>query len=402
MLVACNLYNNPVIASASEPQSHNPKLQAQVSELDPQRQRLAREYASIRRMLFFASLALSLVGVGLLLFAGWSIGLRQWLETFSSDPWVVVGLYGATVGVLYSLISLPLDFYSGYVLPHRYRLSTQGFGGWALDNVKELVLSAAFGLGALELLYWLLRTWPTWWWAIMAGLAWLFMVAMAQLAPVLLMPLFYKIRPLQDPALAERLTTLAEQAGTRVRGVYVMDMSSRTTAANAMLTGLGSTRRIILGDTLLEGYTHDEIETVLAHELAHHVHNDLLKGLAAEAVLLLVGMWLASSVLVWGVSAFGFQGIADVANLPLLAIAMSLFGLVVMPAGNFMLRQMERAADRYALRVTGKNAAFRSVMQKLAGQNLADADPPAWVSFFFHSHPPMSERIQAAKSDSDT
>jgi STE24 endopeptidase len=383
-----------VIASNSEPQIQNSKFKIQNVELDPQRQQLARQYAGTRRALFFGSLAFMLAGIALLLFTGWSVSLRQWAEGISIDPWMAVALYGIALGALYTLISLPLDFYSGYILPHKYGMSTQGLAGWALDNVKELALTAAFGLGALELLYWLLRTWPDWWWALMAGLAWLFMVAMAQLAPVLLMPLFYKVRPLDDPALTERLTALAEQAGTRVRGVYVMDMSSRTTAANAMLTGLGRTRRIILGDTLLEGYTHDEIETVLAHELAHHVHNDLPKGLLVEAALLLAGMWVASHVLAWGVGAFGFRGIADVANLPLFAVAMSLFGLVVMPAGNFMSRQMERAADRYALRVTGKRAAFRSVMLKLAGQNLAEADPPAWVRFLFHSHPPVSERIK--------
>ncbi|HKP52577.1 MAG TPA: M48 family metallopeptidase [Chloroflexia bacterium] len=384
-----------MIAPTSELKTQNSKLRTQTS-LDPERQRLAKEYAHTRRVLFFASLAFMLAGVALLLFTGWSIGLRQWAEQISADPWATVALYGVALGALYTLISLPLDFYSGYILPHRYGLSTQSMGGWALDNVKELALSAVFGLGGLELLYWLLRTWPDWWWAIMAGLVWLFMVAMAQLAPVLLMPLFYKMRPLDDPALTQRLTSLAEQAGTRVRGVYVMDMSSRTTAANAMLTGMGHTRRIILGDTLLEGYTHDEIETVLAHELAHHVHNDMPKGLVAEAALLLAGMWVASHVLAWGVAAFGFKGIADVANLPLFAVAMSVFGLVAMPAGNFMSRQMERAADRYALRVTGKSAAFRSVMLKLAGQNLSDADPPAWVRFLFHSHPSVSERIQAA------
>jgi STE24 endopeptidase len=206
--------------------------------------------------------------------------------------------------------------------------------------------------------------------------------------------LFYKFRPLEDAELVRRLTALAEQAGARVRGVYVMDMSRRTTAANAMLAGLGRTRRIILGDTLLKDYTHDEIETVLAHELAHHVNNDLLKGLAAEAAIMLAGMWVASVALAWGVTAFGFEGIADVAALPLFGLAMVLFGLLTMPAGNFMSRQMERAADRYAIRTTGKTAAFRSVMVKLAGQNLSEAEPPAWVRFLFYSHPPISERIR--------
>jgi STE24 endopeptidase len=364
---------------------------------DPERQRLARRYAGEKRRLFFANLAVLLLGLIGLLALGWSAALRDWAEGFTDNKWLVVGLYGAALGVAYVAMSLPFDIYSGYVLPRRYGLLTQGAAGWTLDWVKELALSAFFGLAGLELLYWLLRTWPEWWWVAMAVLAWLFLVVMAQLAPVLLLPLFFRIRPLDDPDLTARLTALAERAGAHVRGVYVMDMSSRTTAANAMLTGLGRTRRIILGDTLIQNYTPDEIETVLAHELAHHVHNDLPRGLALQAALMLGGMWAAALALGWGVDAFGYRRVSDVAALPLFALAMLLFGLLVMPAGNFMSRQMERAADHYALRTTGKAGAFRSVMLKLAGQNLAEADPPAWVRFLFHSHPPVAERVRLAE-----
>jgi STE24 endopeptidase len=232
----------------------------------------------------------------------------------------------------------------------------------------------------------------------MAAVLWLFAIVMAQLAPVLIMPLFYKFRPLDDAELVSRLTALAERAGARVRGVYVMEMSSKTTTANAMLAGLGRTRRIILGDTLLRDYTPDEIETVLAHELAHHVHNDLIKGLAEEAVLIPLTLWVAALFLNWGVSVFGFRGIDDVAALPLFVVAMTIFGLVTMPIGNYLTRRMERAADRYALDTTHNSAAFKSVMLKLANQNLSDADPPAWVRFLFYSHPPVSERVKMAEA----
>src|SRR5438045_1453971 len=195
-------------------------------ELDPQRQALAKRYAGIRRRLFFVELGVMAVGLGLLLFMGWSVALRDWASSISSNPWVIVALYGIALGLIYAIISLPLDFYSGFVLPHRFGMSTQTLGGWTLDTVKGLALSAVFGLAGLELLYWLLRTFPQWWWLIMAAIVWLFAVAMAQLAPVLLMPLFYKFRPLDDPELVARIHALAERANTRVRGVYVMDMSS--------------------------------------------------------------------------------------------------------------------------------------------------------------------------------
>jgi STE24 endopeptidase len=278
---------------------------------DPERQRLARRYAGEKRRLFFANLAVLLVGLVGLLALGWSEALRDWAEGLTSNEWLLVGLYGATLGVAYVAVSLPFDIYSGYALPRRYGLLTQSAAGWTLDWAKELALSAFFGLAGLELLYWLLRTFPEWWWVAMAVLTWLFLVVMAQLAPVLLLPLFFRIRPLDDPDLTARLTALAERAGAHVRGVYVMDMSSRTTAANAMLTGLGRTRRIILGDTLIQNYTPDEIETVLAHELAHHVHNDLPRGLALQAALMLGGMWVASLALGWGVNTLGYRGVSD-------------------------------------------------------------------------------------------
>ena len=365
---------------------------------DSERQRKAREYAGIQRRLFFVELALGALALVLLLGTGTSAGLRDWVEGISREPWVVIALYGIVLGGVFWLLSLPLDLYAGYILPRRYGLLTQTFGGWLADTLKSLAISAVIGLAGLEVLYLVLRTFPDWWWLIMAALLWLFTVAMAQLAPVLLMPLFYKFRPLDDPELVRRLTALAERAGARVRGVYVMEMSSKTNTANAMLAGLGRTRRIILGDTLLSAYTEDEIETVMAHELAHHVHRDMIRALAAEAVVITASMWVASVLMTWGAGVFGFRGIDDVAALPLFALAMGVVGLITMPAANYMSRQRERAADLYALRTTGNGTAYRSVMLKLADQNLSDADPPAWVRFLFYSHPPVSERVRTAES----
>lgn len=365
-------------------------------DLDAERQGMAQRYARTQRTLSLLEMALMGTLLALLPVTGLSAGIRDWADGFGGLRFLTVGLYGLVVGALFFSLLLPLDFYSGHVLPKQYGLVTQGVGGWALDTVKSLVLMGVVGLVGLEALYLLLDLWPEWWWVAMSALLWLLAVASAWLGPLILMPLFYKFRPLDDPELTARLTRLAERAGTSVQGVYVMDMSSRTTMANAMLAGLGSTRRIILSDTLLTSYTYDEIETVLAHELAHHVHNDLLLGLAAEAVILPAGMWLASLALTWGVDTFGFRGVGDVAALPIFAAAMALFGLVTMPVVNYMSRVRERAADRYALRTTGNAQAFRSVMLKLAGQNLADADPPAWVRFLFYGHPPIGERVRMA------
>jgi STE24 endopeptidase len=371
----------------------------QAPVVDAARQETARAYAGISRRLFFVELGLGALLLIAFLVSGLSAGVRDWAEQVSPAGWwgVALVLYLVVAGGAYPLISLPLDYYQGFVLPQRYGLSTQQPGGWVADQVKELALSAVLGLPLALLLYWLLRTFPDTWWLLMAGLLILLTIVLGQLAPVLLMPLFNKFTPLQDADLRGRLMTMAAQAGSPVRGVYVMDLSRRTTAANAMFTGLGPTRRVILGDTLLRDYTPDEIETVLAHELAHQVHGDLWRGIALQAVLMVAGMWLAAQALRAAVTAFGFHGIADPAAFPLLVGVLSAFGLVLLPLTNAFTRRMERAADDYALRLTRKPRAFQSVMAKLAGQNLSDATPPAWVRFLFYSHPPVSERIAAAE-----
>ena len=228
----------------------------------------------------------------------------------------------------------------------------------------------------------------------------LFNVLMANLAPVLLFPIFFKFQPLgeEHADLERRLLQLAEQAHTRVRGVYQFDMSRRTKAANAALTGLGNTRRIILGDTLLNEFTPEEIETVLAHELAHHVHKDIPLGIVVESAILLAGFYLASWVLDWGIKVFGFSGPGDIAALPLLGLAFGVFGLVTLPLTNTYSRWRERLADEYALQVTRNGPAFASAFTRLANQNLADADPPAWEEFLLYSHPALGKRIAMAQA----
>lgn len=190
---------------------------------------------------------------------------------------------------------------------------------------------------------------------------------------------------------------LAERADARVRGVFKFDMSRRTKAANAAVIGLGNTRRIILGDTLLQEFTPDEIETVLAHELGHHVHRDIPLGIAVESVVTLGGLWLASLGLRWSVAVFGFAGPADVAALPVLALVMGAYALVTMPLGNAFSRWRERRADEYALQSTDKAAAYAAALTRLANQNLSEAEPEPWVEFLLYSHPALGKRIAMAQ-----
>jgi STE24 endopeptidase len=366
--------------------------------LDAERQEQARQYARIRRRLMVVDLAVGGLYVVLWLMMGWSVALRGWVMTISRAPAIVLALYTIAFAIPYTLLDLPLSYYSGFVLPHRFGQSTQSFGNWVGDQVKELALSAALGMGLLQVVYWLLRAAPDLWWLYAGGVMLLFAVVLSSLAPVLIMPLFYKFTPLDDDDLSHRLIALAERAGTQVRGVFRFDMSTRTKSANAALMGLGNTRRIVLGDTLLDEFSADEIETVLAHELGHHVHHDIPLGIAINSALTLLTFWAASLALGWGVNALGLAGISDPAGLPLLALVGGVLSLIAMPLGNAYSRWRERLADRYALESTRKPGAFADAMTRLANQNLAEADPERWVVILLHSHPPIRERVAAAEA----
>jgi STE24 endopeptidase len=269
-----------------------------------------------------------------------------------------------------------------------------------VDQVKGLAVGAPIGLLLLELLYLALRVTGDLWWLWAAGGMLIFNVLMSNLAPVLIMPIFNKFVPLGDEHadLAERLLRLAEQANTRVRGVFKFDMSRRTKSANAALTGIGNTRRIVLGDTLIDEFTPDEIETVLAHELGHHVHKDLLLFIAFGTLTTTVGLYLAALLLNWAIGFFGFAGPADIAALPTLGLILGAYGLITMPLENAVSRWRENMADDYALGATGKTKAFASAFTRLANQNLGEVDPEKWVVFLFYSHPPLGKRITKAEN----
>src|SRR5207237_6590462 len=180
----------------------------------------------------------------------------------------------------------------------------------------------------------LIRWDPVRWWLFSAAVFTLIMVGLVQLAPVLLLPLFYEFKPLDREALVQRLVTLAERAGARVMGVFEWRLSDKTKKANAALAGIGQTRRIIISDTLLAEHSDDEIEVILAHELAHHVHRDIWKGIALETVLIALGFYLADRVLTAFASSLGLQGKADIAGLPLLLLTGGAVSVALLPLAN--------------------------------------------------------------------
>lgn len=372
-------------------------------ELNPERQTRAKEYARINRRLMLLDLAFTGIYILAWLVFGWSEALKTWLLRFTANYWLLLFLYVLVLAGIMFLINIPLSYYQGYTLPHRYDLSTQAIKGWIIDQLKEILLGGVLGIIVLEIIYAVLRVYPSLWWLWAAVILLVFNVILANLAPTLLMPLFNKFVPLGDEhaELAERLLQLARRSGTYVRGVFKFDMSKRTKQANAGLTGLGNTRRIIIGDTLLNEFTPDEIETIMAHELGHQVNKDIPLGIIFGSITTLVGLFLASLGLSWGVRAFGFSGTADIAAFPLLLIVLGVYGLVTMPIENGFSRWRERRADEYALSLTHNGTAYTSALKRLANQNLSDADPEAWVEWLLYSHPALGKRIAMAEHEAE-
>jgi Zn-dependent protease with chaperone function len=358
-----------------------------------------REYNRAQQWLEIGDLVLSFGFLIALLATGWTNRLSALARRAGGDHYALnLFLYVLFLSLASKILGFGLDFY-GFRLEHRFNLSNQRFGSWIKDEIKGWALGLVLGTVLAEIVYALVRTSPRYWWLI----AWAIFMAMfaffAQIAPVVLFPLFYKFIPLQNEELKARLLRLGERAGTRVRGVYEWKLSEKSKKANAFLTGLGNTRRIILADTLLENYSNDEIEAVMAHELGHHVHGHMIKMIVVQALVTLAGFWAANEVLRYAIDEQKmFQHLSDFANLPLLALVASGLSLLLMPALNAYSRFTERQADLYCWKCVANVGPYITAMEKLARQNLSESHPSRVVELLFHSHPPISRRIAAAQA----
>lgn len=378
-------------------------------EIDLERQQKARTYARLRRRISLTVTGISFLVILCIL----ALGLDKWLRDLLMQEarrlaflgwqplpnWypVLILAYFLILALAYSIITLPLSYYMGFVLPHRYGMSVMTRKAWGIDLLKGLVLNLILEGGLITLIYALLAFQPQWWWLWTALVILFFSIVMANLAPIIIFPLFYKFTPLPEGELTQRLLALVNKAHTRVRGVYMMKMSHRTTATNAALMGLGNTRRIVLGDNMIDRYSTDEIEVVLAHELGHHVHKHIWQLLIWESLLMLVGLFIGSLMLNWVVNIQHYYlALTDPATMLFFALLVGIFSLVIMPLLNVNSRRCEYQADEYALQATNKAEAFKNAMVRLANQNLAELEPSPIIEFLFYSHPAVSKRLAHA------
>ncbi len=303
--------------------------------------------------------------------------------------WAAVLVFPAIIVIVSELVRLPIGYWRGYVHEHRWGFSTQTFGGWLVDRTKGLVVAVVLSTGALGLLVAFAHAFPGWW-VLPAALGAAVLVGLLVfVAPVVLEPIFNRFAPLTDVELADGLRKLAERAGVPVRDVLVADASRRTTKANAYVSGLGRTRRVVLFDTLLEQAPRPEIELVVAHELGHRRHGDVVKLTA----LMMAGT-AAGVAVIWALLG---EEVSDPRTIPLILLIAGILELVALPFLMATSRRMERSADRFSLELTGDLGTLEETHRNLALKNLVDLDPPRALYLLFFSHPTPPERIAAAR-----
>jgi len=354
----------------------------------------AKEYSAVKVKLTIISCVFTVVVMSALIWFGWSLMFARIAHDLSPNYFIAVGLYFIMFSAYLFVLAFPLSYYGSFVVEHRFGLSNQTFIEWLKEGIKKEVLSIAFGLILVEGLYFFIRVAPTRWWLWAWGFLFLFKIVIGHLFPVLIVPLFYKYSPIADQALYDRILAFVSKHGPKVKGIFSLNLSKTTKKANAAFCGLGSTKRVILSDTLLEKFTPDEIEMVLAHEIGHFRMKHLLKGIAFESVLLFVGFYFLYLLLHSLSTHFGFSGQEDIAAFPVLYLIFFVSGLIFLPVQNSFSRMMEHAADDYAVRTATVKDAFASTMNKLADINLADRDPHPVIEFFLYSHPSISRRLE--------
>jgi Zn-dependent protease with chaperone function len=324
--------------------------------------------------------------------------LAVFIAQAPSSSAFTAAVFAILLFVLFELLALPLRFYQTFTIERRYGLSAVSLRVWIADHLKSAGLGLVFALIAVGIVHATLVRWPTWWWLGSAAAFVLGAIILARIAPSVLLPIFYRFKPLDRAALRTRLESLSVRAGVPVLGVFEWGLGEKTQRANAALVGTGRSRRILVSDTLLAHYTDDEIEVILAHELGHHAHRDIRNGLILEALLIVASLGVAGLALHAAWPALGLEGPADAAALPLILMAAGAVSLLATPFLNALSRRNEHRADRFALTLTERPEAFVSAMRRLAAQNLAEERPSAATLLLFHTHPPFEQRIQAARA----
>jgi len=358
----------------------------------------SKKYNNTKLAIGIGKAIISFILLYLFIALGFSLSLQNYIQTFTENSYLVFIIFVFVIGIFSSVLFMPINIYTGFYLEHKYNLSNQTFFKYLVENVKSMLVGLVIGIPILLLFFYVINQFGDLWWLVFASAMFVISVVLSQLFPILILPIFYKILPLNDEELKTRISTLAKGAGIKVENVFSFNMSKNTKKANAAFTGLGKTKRIILGDTLLNDYSKDEIETVIAHELGHYKHKHIVKNLIFGTVSSFLTFFVISIIYKNSLSWFDFESITQIGALPLLSLWAMIIGLIQSPIGNVLSRKYEYEADRYAIESTQKPESFIKTLNKLTDQNLGDREPHPFVEWFFYSHPSIKNRIGAIKN----
>jgi STE24 endopeptidase len=363
-----------------------------------ERQLAAARLGAERRRLFLISSVLSLAVPVLPYLTGtwetiWYALAATWLPLGVRTVVFLLIFYLACAVVL-----LPISAYGGFFLPRTFGLVRQPLRAWAFDWLKATLLGTLLGVLVGVVFFVAVDRFDRSWWLVFGGFLALGILALVFLTPYVLVPLFFRMRPLTDADTAARIRALTQRAGAEVRDVCSLDFSRRTAEANAAVIGMGHSRRVVLADTLLAEFSADEVDAVVAHEIGHHVHRDVVRLIGANLVSLWLGLFVASRLAEPALPLLSLPSLAYVPGFPMLVGVVELFFLLVMPFANWWSRRLEAAADHFALQLTERPAAFVGAMERLACQNLVELNPPRWSEVLLGSHPSLARRIALAAS----
>jgi len=386
---------SPAASEEVTPESPAPTAAPTTAEPTAAELEEAKRYSQVTLGCTLADMALDLV-----VLASMAVVVGPWIDQWLAQTSALAGersllrlaVLGAAITGLHSLVSLPLSYYAGFTVEHRFGLSKQSRGGWFKTWLKKSALTLALLAVMYTGLFAIIWAAGQWWWLVAAVVFFVFSAVLGQLMPVLILPLFYKVDRIQDESSAERMQAMASGVGLSIEGVYRLGLSAETSKANAMLAGIGSTRRVLMGDTLLDEFSPDEVDIVFAHELGHHVHHHLPKLLVMAGAISVAGFYLCHLVL--GAWTGAEAALWPTAALPKVVLALTVFSLLVGPLQNFVSRHFERQADRYAIDTTKNKSAFRSAFLKLARLNKAEIESNPIEVMLLHSHPPIGERLR--------
>ncbi len=364
--------------------------------MDETRKELAKKYEKIKLIVNITESVISFIVLILFLWFGYSKRLEVYSFSFTSNPYIALIIFGLVIGLFSSTVSFPIEYVFGYRLEHKFGLSNLSFSGWLWEKAKAALVGSIIAAPIAFLFYWLISSYELWW-LYLACIVWVYSILLAQIAPVLIFPLFYKFTPIENEELKQKLMDLCNNAGFKVSGIYKFNMSKTTKKANAAFTGMGKTKRIILGDTLLETFTEREIETVFAHELGHYKRGHIVKNIFISLFGTLIGLFIMSQIYIKLLPVFGFSHPWEIGALPLLAVIAAIYRFFTGPITSAISRKFEFEADRFAIDTTRDIASLESTMKKLAEQNLANEEPNKLVEFWTYSHPSIKRRIEAAE-----